>query len=130
MKAYQEDMSTKLDQYSSQNFENVIEDHTLGLAFDTYSHMFTVYYDSQVRRTYVTSSKINSKIAPFCSEGSGKLGTYTDKIHVNFGPDFDKEIPYGYSPWNSNNKPKSCRMIWRFHTIHLFQTIFIFGINK
>ena len=82
---------------------------TVGLAFDTYARVFSIIYHNERKNFYIKSATSNDVVEPFIREGSsGTPRILQDNVTVNFGPDFDYQMPYGYLPWSSYLPYHSC----------------------
>ena len=82
------------------------EEHTIGLGIDTYKHLFYVFYDKyyayyQLNRTN-SLRKLNARIWGAYDH------TTNDEISVNFGAFPFKYNISGFTPWENNQKEKTC----------------------
>lgn len=94
--------------YDDIGFANVNSKHTIGLSFDTYSRVFTVFYETQMRRFTILTSEKDTRVYPYFYEGSGS-DNFRDTISLNFGENpFKYEVPFGFLPWNQNFGIISC----------------------
>ena len=90
------------------NFTDVVPDSTIGLSFDTYSNIFSIYYKEQIKRFTIKSERKLDKITPFFYEGSNPGETFKDKVSVNFGASPFKYNISGFTPWEYNHEEKTC----------------------
>lgn len=103
------DVSVKegLSNYQRLYLSNFVVAHTVGLSFDTYSRIFSLYYKDQVKRFTFQSNKSGDKAQPSFFEAN--TANCKDKISVNFGEkQFQYEIPFGYLPWKSSFPRVTC----------------------
>ena len=86
--------------YTDANFNNFTENHTVGLGFDTYSKVFTVQYNDQVKTYNLHYSSSAYRVSPVFLEAFQNI-YYTDRIKVNFGSNpFTYKIPDNHLPWS------------------------------
>ena len=94
--------------YGDIGFTDVVVDHTIGLSFDTFSRIFTIYYESQIRRFTILTSEKDTRASPDFVEASGS-DNFCDTISLNFGEKpFKYNIPFGFLPWNQKFHFPSC----------------------
>ena len=118
--------------YSTQNNKNIkpyteigisesTEGSTIGVSFDTYTKIFSVFIGNEQRHFNISASKINV-VEPLLRElTSGGTEKYSDNIIVNFGPNFEYDIPYGYLPWCKALPRNSCNNKRRvLHSLNFF----------
>ena len=80
---------------------------TVGVAYDTFSKIFSIYYNHSFVHINVECDNTRKRIGPLFIEGTG--GTFNDNISINFGQNqFTYDIPQGYQPWNTIWKVCSC----------------------
>ena len=113
LKIYYYRLSIKENFKSYQNigFADVVKKHTIGLGFDTYSRIFTVYYEYQIQRFTILSESKETKVRPYIgvSGSDNPNANFIDTVSVNFGEnEFKYGLPYGYLPLNKNNRRNSC----------------------
>ena len=95
------------------------------MSFDSYSRIFTVYYENQTQRFTILSESKETKVYPYISVSgsSNPNANFIDTLCMNFGEkEFKYEVPYGYLPWNKNNERHSCYCNKKTHS---FDTLFI-----
>ena len=89
-----------LDRYYDFNFPKLTTGFTVGLAYDSFSKLFSIYYENEVQRFQIKPNFEKTKITPMMFELSSTSKILNDKIHVNFGQEtFHYHIPPGYVPW-------------------------------
>ena len=91
-----------LKEYNTINFTDVVENHTVGLSFDSFQRIFTVNYNNQIRQFHVKSNEKATKITPILKEASdSEVRNFVDTLSANFGEkNFTYSVPLGYLPWN------------------------------
>ena len=114
-------MSVKgYDCYQSLPLSNYSENHTIGLAFNTFTKLFTVIYQNQTLKFQtVYNTKIN-KVSP-CFYEAVDPTLFTDTISVNLGSKpFQYQIPPNYLPWSFfNTEIKSKILLKSIHVYYL-----------
>ena len=95
---------------------------TVGLAYDTYSQIFTVYYNDRFIHFNINCSNCsNNRISPVFIERTSSEIIYEDILTFNFGTDaFKYGIPKGYLPWNAQPKINTCK-----ENIHIFSQMIL-----
>ena len=110
--AYIDNSSNHFDQYQDIGLVGLDKNHTIGLAFDSYSMIFTIYYETQIKRfsiKYQQNYPKPQKFSPFFSEAYDDYLRWNDTISLNFGEKpFRYNLPQGYLPWKSALVPISC----------------------
>ena len=102
--------------FDDMSFTDVQPDSTIGLAFDTSSNIFSIFYKNQVKRYTIKSERKWKKVTSYLFEGADVGKTYKDTVKVNFGEEnFVYSLPYGYIPW-SKSTVASCKNNKRFRT--------------
>ena len=97
-----------IDCFENIGFTNVSVDHTIGLSFDTFSRVFTIFYESQIRKFTILTSEKDTRASPYFYEATGS-DRYRDTISLNFGEKpFKYDVPFGFLPWNQNFRFASC----------------------
>ena len=76
----------------------------IGVAYDTFSQIFTIYYNNLFQHFNISCKSCGTKVSPYFLEGTtGTERLFKDTIHVNFGSEtFHYGPPLGYKPWNQN----------------------------
>ena len=116
----------KFNSYQNIGFTDVVELHTVGLGFDTYSRVFTVYYENQIQRFTILSETKETKAHLYIgvSGSSNPNANFIDTVSFNFGEKaFKYGLPYGYLPWGKNNKQYSCSCHKKTHSFIIFIVI-------
>ena len=119
------DKSIKINLYDKTGsmLNNLPEKYTIGLGYDTYSRLFTIYYNTKVLYYYIKCEEIFQKVTPVFSENTGD--TYEDTISVNFDGPFDYGLPQGYLQWGTYLQQKTCSNE-NYHVLpHFAMLIFI-----
>ena len=98
---YYQDTSKAFENYQNLEFDDITSNYTIGIAFDTYARVFSIYSGKQVKRYYVKDNIFNDqKYTPYFGEAYSEDYVFRDEIHVNFGKEnFSYGVPYGYLPW-------------------------------
>ena len=128
LKLYYKNIEVKENVPSNQNigFANVVAKHTVGLGFDTYSRVFTINYENQIRKFTVLSSVIETKTYPYVVQAHSSTLNFVDTIYMNFGEkEFKYEVPYGYLPWNKSFKLHTCQYQRKTYSFKEFLIIII-----
>ena len=100
---------------------------TIGISFDTFSRIFSVFYNNKFYHMNILCTKCLDKITPIFIEAtsSDPLIKYEDVIQVNFGSEpFKYGLPTGYMPWNSNKRSITCKKNFLF-SLRIVSTILI-----
>ena len=84
---------------------NLPDGYTIGLGYDTYSQLFTIYYETKVIYYYIKCDEEYQKVTPVFLESTGE---YEDTISVNFDGPFKYGLPQGYLQWGTYLKQQTC----------------------
>ena len=98
-------LSTTLSQLGAYEDETIV-----GIAYDTYSHIFSIFYKNSFQHINITCPNCGNKVSPIFIESTSRdtSNIYKDEIEVNFGSKpFRYGIPNGYKAWNQ---------VWRIIT--------------
>ena len=105
--------------YTSLSFPSLETNYTVGLAFDSFSKIFSIYYNENFIHLNIDYTQTIGKVTPFFLEGTGDNVIYRDRIKVNFGKEkFKYKVPFGYKPWQDIWKNVECTKSY-----HIFSVI-------
>ena len=100
--------------------------YTVGIGFDTYSGIFSIYYNNFFHHMNVSCENCGNKVMPIFIEATGSK-IFEDVLNANFGETtFKYGLPSGYKPWNSIWRKETCQMRIHFFN-HFFQSFFLFS---
>jgi len=105
-------------------FTGVIKEHTIGLGFHTYTRTFTIIYDNQTAKFTIRNEIKETSVSPMIFEAT----PFEDTISANFGEnDFKYQVPYGFLPWNCQNREHSC--LCRCMKINMIHTALFIAVT-
>ena len=110
---------SEISQYHPIGFDEITTGITIGASYDTYTGLFSINIKNQIYSYIVSKITAYDKVEPLLLENSG--GNFENNITVNFGPDFEYEIPQGYNAWCYNNKHESC-----YHKKEFTKSLYMF----
>ena len=130
IEAFSTSNGTKLEVFSSMEFDNVQNNHTVGVAFDSYSRIFSLFYEQQAKHFFISTATKGEKVTPCFLEGTPTFGSeiiYRDFVSLKFNGDFYYNVPYGYTPWGLPYKPCTCEIkkTINFHQCFILIALYI-----
>ena len=85
--------------------DNLQDGYTIGLGYDTYTKLLSVYYETEIVYYYINCIDDNQRVTPLFLESTGN---YQDTIKVNFDGPFKYSIPNGFLPWGIYLTQSTC----------------------
>ena len=98
--------------YQSIGLSNFVYNQTVGLAYDTYSEVFSVYCDQQEMH-FQTRCNTNNivTVSPYFDEAIDRVRSFKDTLSVDFGGMmFKYQVPKYYLPWGFIFHSKSTKI--------------------
>ena len=100
IKIYSQSRNTNMQNHQNIDLIDVPDGFTIGLAFDSFSRIFSVFYEDQMFHFNISCQSKDLTVMPHFLETTGI--EKQDTIYVNFGQDsFHYGVPFGYLPWQS-----------------------------
>ena len=91
-----------MKQFQDIDLTDVSDGFTIGLAFDSFSRIFSVFYKDQMFHFNISCESRDFTVIPYFLERTADGVEKQDTIYVNFGQDsFHYGVPFGYLPWQS-----------------------------
>ena len=95
------------DKFTKLNFTNFDAKSAIGVSFDSFTNVFSVYFMNQIRRFTINDTFVNAKVRPVSRETNNQEAK--DRVKFNFGDEkFSREIPVGYTPWCRRIPKETC----------------------
>ena len=102
--------------------------HTVGLGIDTYKNIFYVFYENNFAYKNFSASKpiknLNVKV------WGASINKTNDEISVNFGATPFKYNISGFTPWENNNREKTCYQKMSKHSNSLINIMLLVLFSK